>query len=264
MIRPRIHHFAGAPLLLVALLAVAVHGVVAYRTSVNLHQSTEEAEQALRLAERTNFLLSILKDAETGQRGYLITSRKEYLQPYKTAVQQIPGILNSLGTAPGLSANQLSKLADLRSVIKNKMAELQRTVELQEAGNKAAAIDMVLTGAGRADMLKIRALSSEISAESEHRLMEEAESRRHQSRIFSGLTITGGSVLFLILLASAIAIEGGSRRRDQLIGELKRNQDFLSNFVKHVPAAVAMLDRKMRYVHASDRWCSDYHLEGTD
>jgi PAS domain S-box-containing protein len=62
--------------------------------------------------------------------------------------------------------------------------------------------------------------------------------------------------------ALAEAFDSMSTRLQEKNRELKSNEALLREFIKHTPAAIAMLDTQMRYVQASDRFLTDYHLEG--
>ena len=60
-----------------------------------------EGLRARQLLVVTDELISTVKDAETGQRGYLLTGSDEYLAPYSTALAMIPHLLDRLAEAAG-------------------------------------------------------------------------------------------------------------------------------------------------------------------
>ncbi len=75
-------------------------------------------------------LMSTVTDAETGQRGYLLTQRETYLEPYQFALQQVDENLAALKTLLAENAGQLQRLAELEPLIAAKLEELHRAIDL--------------------------------------------------------------------------------------------------------------------------------------
>ena len=101
-------------------------------------------------------VLSVMRDAETGQRGYLLTQREEYLEPYTAALDEIEPLLARLAVLAEGDPPQQEALAQLRTQIATKRAELARTIELLRSGGATAALYLVMTGAGKVTMDGIR------------------------------------------------------------------------------------------------------------
>src|SRR4051794_25385774 len=80
--------------LALALLTMVATSVLAYGSWNTYSRQTEQLEITRRVATGSEGLLSALKDAETAQRGYLLTGREEYLEPYRQALIQIPRIMD--------------------------------------------------------------------------------------------------------------------------------------------------------------------------
>ena len=106
----------------------------------------------------TERLLLTLEDAETGQRGYLLTGNAAYLTPYEAAEAHLADRLRQLAAVP-LSANPewAGHVERISRVASAKMAELRRTVALSQAGDRAAALEVVQTDEGQQVMDAIRA-----------------------------------------------------------------------------------------------------------
>ena len=81
-------------------------------------------------------LLSTLKDAETGQRGYLLTQDEEYLAPYESALQEVSSELARLQTLTADNPPQRSRLDALAGKIHRRLEELTRTVTLTRNGER--------------------------------------------------------------------------------------------------------------------------------
>src|SRR5216683_6845413 len=91
-----IAHRAELLSLLFALVLVLVIGILSYRAWASFGRRSEQLATTQQIVDGTNALLSSLKDAETGQRGFLLTGDDRYLEPYRRALIEIPATLNTL------------------------------------------------------------------------------------------------------------------------------------------------------------------------
>jgi signal transduction histidine kinase len=111
-----------------------------------------------------NNLQSSILDAEAGQRGYLLTGRAEYLQPYAQAVVEIDHSLNALDGFYQDSPESEASLQQLREISAAKLSELALTIQLQQEGRVEASREIVLSNIGREKMEAIRVLGDKLLA----------------------------------------------------------------------------------------------------
>jgi signal transduction histidine kinase/CheY-like chemotaxis protein/CHASE3 domain sensor protein len=156
-------------------------------------------------------VLSMVKDAETGQRGYLLTGKDSYLDPYNAAVQEIGPGLDALQRLTIDNPTQQDRLGSLKQRIGAKLAELKQTIDLRQNQGQAAALAVVQSDRGKQDMDAIRDQVSAMEREEidlrAKRLAEMADaySRAIFSGIISSLLGIGltGVIGFLIFRAEA-------------------------------------------------------------
>jgi CHASE3 domain sensor protein len=122
-----------------------------------------EARQQLNARIRSAAtVLDLLNDAETGQRGFLLTGKPRYLAPYKHAVQQLPPFLNELHAQLDNDPALNTHLRQLDALTQRKLAELADTVHLAESGNREAAVALVQTDSGQTYMENARSEAGRI------------------------------------------------------------------------------------------------------
>jgi len=129
-----------------------------------------ESQQADNIAVRDAFelerhivqTLSLVQDAETGQRGYLLTGEDPYLGPYQSAVEALPGELDRLKPAMADDAQRAAELGELKSAIGDKLKELADTIAIYQSGDRAGALAMVRDDRGKAYMDRVREVVSNI------------------------------------------------------------------------------------------------------
>jgi len=169
-----------------------------------------------------NVLITLL-DAETGQRGYLLTRNEVYLTPYNTALSKVATERQQLMRLREDSqiASDIDKLLTL---IDQKTTELTETVKLAQTGRRSAALAVVETGRGKTVMDEIRAVGSNISAVADARLQAGLET---QKRNADGLAITTqiGAVLILIFAGGAMWI---MMRQIRALGVARRQVETLN------------------------------------
>jgi PAS domain S-box-containing protein len=160
-----------------------------------------------------------LTDAETGQRGYLLTGNRDYLQPYLEAKTAISGQMDSL--EPRLDPNTASRL---RRVTLAKLAELALTVRLYTQASPTAALDEVKTNRGRAEMDEIRGIIDSSIARQNAILRERDKAQERLANRTLFVASTGSAVLFAFLCFSSFTIGGMADRRESMIAELRESR----------------------------------------
>jgi signal transduction histidine kinase len=131
---------------------------------------------ALEVEAQLNRVLATATDAETGQRGYLLTGRLSYLEPYETARRELAPGIDKLASETADNPIQQKVLARLRSAAAAKMAELQKTVDLRSTGHGDDALALVNTDEGKELMSTIRQALADMRSE-ENALLERRSSR---------------------------------------------------------------------------------------
>ena len=176
-----------------------------------------------------DYFYSVLLDAESGQRGFLLTGEERYLQPYLKALSQLPALLGDIekehlrmGRSLGWEENKMNRLLHL------KLADMGRTIELRRQGELAAATALVLTDEGRLIMDQLRdALQRLRSADriylqqKDSQFIDSTRETRFTSTLLFMLVIMITIVGFLLLSRELkrrelLVIEAESARREQL------------------------------------------------
>jgi signal transduction histidine kinase len=111
---------------------------------------------SLSVRDQLTRVLSLVQSAETGQRGYLLTDRDNYLGPYRMAVDQLPANLGHLAELISDNPKQVNSTVELRQLVQQKLDELRSTIDQDNAGNHAAALAIVNNDSGYRLMMEIR------------------------------------------------------------------------------------------------------------
>jgi signal transduction histidine kinase len=229
----------------VAAMAIVLISEGAYRRSV------ASLDRLGAVASARNSLQSLtqgLVDAETGQRGYLLTGRPEYLQPYGRARQRIAEAMGYLhgyyGANPKTAATQLQ----LQRLTEAKLSELAETVRVQDEGRPEQARELLLTDMGRESMEAIRILGAQLLAE-ETRRVAEGRAEVYATLMTSRIGVALLTALSLLALATYLRQSAKLVRqqheqqrlvqaeRDHLEDEVARRTELLTALAQHLQTA---------------------------
>jgi CheY-like chemotaxis protein/signal transduction histidine kinase/CHASE3 domain sensor protein len=205
--------FAG---FLVAIAAVIVIAVLSYDSLNATERAAGSLTRAVEVLAQIQSLISTLKDAETGQRGFMLTDRESYLEPFLAAKESMPAELARLRALLGDDPAQRGRLEGLQTLAADKIQELNETVELKRAGKADAALAIVLTDRGKSAMDRIRLVVDEMQNQERQLIAQRAQEWR-KAASFSFAVTSGGSVVLLFLIAVAATIasrEFSARQRE--------------------------------------------------
>ncbi|MCW8092461.1 CHASE3 domain-containing protein [Alteromonas sp. ASW11-130] len=147
-------------------------------------------------------LLSNVKDAETGQRGFLVTEDQAYLEPYHDGTTQADRNLNALINKTSDNPSQTTRLNELSGLITEKFEELRLTIQLTKEGNKEAAIEVVNSDVGKNLMTEIKGLLEQFEQE-ELMLLSQRLANFEKAKTISLNAVFAAQALLLILVVIA-------------------------------------------------------------
>lgn len=211
------------PLAALAALALIFISETAY------YQSTRAMEALDTVTAARNHLTNLSRrivDAETGQRGYLLTARSEYLSPYRDAARDIDSDLRWLRSYYAAAPAQIALVDKLESRLNSRLSELGQTLRLFDEGKEDAWRTFVLTDIGKEKMDEIRSLLDQLLAEEARK---DSAGRRNvfETLMLNRIGVATMSVLSLLALGMYLrqtaALESHRRERQQAI-EAERDQ----------------------------------------
>jgi methyl-accepting chemotaxis protein len=182
-------------------LTLLVIAFVSYRNITGLIENDGWVDHGHQVRTELAVLLSIIKDAETGQRGYLLTGNDSYLEPYEAASREIKGTLDQVVQLTVDNPHQQRRMAVLGPLIDSKMAELKETIELRRNQGFDAALKVVQTNSGKAFMDQIRAVIADAGQEEVELLKRRAEDARASADSATAIILWGGLLGALVVAA---------------------------------------------------------------
>lgn len=198
-------------------------GIIAYLNTSTLYADAKAVTKTHNVLIALRDVASLAKDAETGQRGYLLTGEEAYLEPYAAALARLESRLSELEQLVEANPTQKARLPGVKMPLDTKLKELAETIRVRKQQGLDAARSIVLSDRGKNAMDQLRERLGEMEAAElavRHARLEEM-SAAYRTALVSGM-LTG---LLGIVLTVAIAILARramqTRRRQQwlLAGE---------------------------------------------
>ena len=195
---------------------------------------------------------STMKDAETGQRGFLISGDDRYLEPYRDATARLPTLLKVMRSS---RSNHLSAedLALLTRLIDRKLTELRTTIDLRQRQGFDAAAAVVRDDEGRATMDELRKAVTRIKADQLASLQQEIAVNDETTRVRTAVFILTGILNIAFLAWAYRLISQALRERDLALNvahgrgrELEEQKDLLSVTLASIGDCVVVTDSEGR------------------
>lgn len=230
-----------------AVLAVSEYG---YHKITNESRTVSLQEDT---ARRLQDLMTMVVDAETGQRGFLLTNDTSYLEPYDQATVQIPSLIGALRKNYANDETGLELLTHIAQAIQAKMTELELTIRLRRGGMLSESRAVLKTNLGRMKMDEVRASLDQLIA---HQQGKTARVRHRWSEVAAsmrvGLAIT--SALSLLTFFSYLRFYGSIAKKEAAAAEeTERERARLDVEVQKRTAELGELARNLQDVREQER-----------
>lgn len=245
------------PKMLISLpLAVLAAALLVFINESSFQESTK-ALASIVSAQQTRGAISKLVqqvlDAETGQRGFLLTGDPRYLEPYNTATTDINQNLDAMRQLFAPSRDQLADFDLMSRHVSRKLAEMDLSVRMRREGNEDGWKFVLTTDVGKEQMEAIREQSTKLLASS-IRKMEQGQVQIQKalqlSRIGIATTALVGLLAFyMYLLQTKALVASGIREKDSL----QRERDLLEKQVRERTARLAELATHLQNVREDER-----------
>ena len=236
-----------------ALLAAMVLVGINETGHMRSQDALEQMDQSMATRGDVNKLLQSMLDAETGQRGYLLTGNETYLEPYDKAVATVQTNLDRLRNQFMNSPDDMQEFALLSRQISRKLAEMELSLRLRRKGNEDAWKFILNTDVGKEHMEAIRTHAQELIARSDLRLsqgQQQIEQSLMLSRIGIATVTVIGLLAFYMYLRQAQAVQAVNLREQAL---LERERDRLEGLVRERTATLSELANHLQQVREEER-----------
>lgn len=245
-------HKMALNLVLAALAALVLVGLneAGYRQSRQTVKEVQETQVA-RLA--LNKLLQGVVDAETGQRGYLLTGETSYREPYDAAIVSVNDNVNALRKLYAGHASETAVVEVLAGHVARKLAEMEMSVRLRKGNNEDAWKFVITTDVGREEMDAIRNEVAKLMALSDQTLAH-GQDQIAQSLAIGRFGIPAiafaALIAFVLYLRQTDALRSADRRQQAV---LQRERNALEGEVRDRTATLAELATHLQDVRESER-----------
>jgi len=178
-----------------SLIILFISSLASYVSINNLIKSTELVKHSDEVILTTEAVISTLKDAETGQRGYLLTGNKIFLQPYYGSTDTAMAALNRIEAQTKDNVVQQKNVAELRNILARRLNIITSTIEIKSLGGQ---IDPTVLLEGKTYMDQARVVVTRMIKE-EKRLLESRTVELNKLTAYTPILILIAAVLAILI-----------------------------------------------------------------
>lgn len=177
----------------VSLLLLIISSVASFTSIKDLNESARWVDHTAEVIQRLEEINSRMKDAETGQRGYLLTGEEVFLDPYKSAGDSVARTLETVKQLTIDNPMQQQSCDDLELLIGKVFTVLDQTIQKGRSGTRSSLDTLLL---GKQYMDQARALIGNMEARERQLMLQRTEARKERANF----------TLILIVIAAVLAL----------------------------------------------------------
>ncbi|MHB1168535.1 MAG: sensor histidine kinase [Longimicrobiales bacterium] len=224
------------------LTIVVLIGVVSYRAmtrSITNAAAVAETHEVLASLQRVQ---SLLLDAESSQRAYIISGDRDYLARFESAHEHISGELIRLRELRLADTEGIGRLSQLGTLIAQRIATMREGISVYDASGRDAADAAVIADQGRALMDTIRALAGSIERRERVLLQNRLDRADLSARGARGVVVGSALFGFLLVFLSTHLIRRDIMERQRVESALRESEAVLGQFMESLPVGAYVID----------------------
>ena len=227
-----------------ALAILVVVGATNYIHLQNEDATARAVVHSHQVIETVDRVLIALDNAETGQRGYLLTKDKAYLAPFESATRTLRGALARLDTLAANDPAERDVAAQIGRLSGQKLEELRRTIALERAGRARASLALVKEGTGKREMDQLRLLLGGLRLREKGKMARREKTAVAAAREETHVLVGGFAVSFLLLFLAGVVIWRERERGLAAEDDLRRSETRYRMFFESNPQPAWIYDAR--------------------
>lgn len=240
MLRPTTRSPLQLALLMAGFAVIAVTSISSIWLADRINDVSDEVAHTLQVNATLVTYIAALRRAESGQRGYLVTGRNSYLEDYRIGLERNRELGEQLAGLIAEDPSRREQFQRLQPLVHQKLAELENTVAMKEAGQGISALALLETDAG------LRAMN-EISATIRGMLSEQTQSLGSSQRLADRLNL----ILFVVNFAGSLTIALLAVLAVRLIRRNSRDLLSAHTALEHSAARLALANRALEQANSN-------------
>lgn len=234
-------------ILLAAVLAgLILNAVVSYRATLRMVENERWVSHTHEVLAELATVVNAITDAESRQRGFIITGEERYLAPYSSEVVIASEHIERLKTLTQDNPRQQERLARLEPLVRTRLAMLQKGLELRRTQGAEAGRAFVQSGQGQGAMRQLRELAAAMQGEEERLLRTRSLESRESGRSALFSSMVSNSVLVLVFCLLYLFVHRSFRERERSEAALRAAHGLLEVKVEERTAELAQANEKLR------------------
>ena len=229
----------------ILIIILLIAGAAAYKNFLDLAEVNRLETNKRITLKKIEIVLGKVTDAETGQRGYIITGNEDYLRPYYTAIATIDKDIKELRFMTKDNAGHQQMLDTLEPLIIEKLGGLANRINLRKNKGFAAAAREVRIGKGKDVMDKIRKTTNGMEEDIRKSMEQKRKEIESQSKHTAFFILFGSSLAILIVGIASFITRREFIVRKQAEEELKKHHDDLEELVVKRTAELTKTNKQL-------------------
>jgi len=247
----------------VVVIIIVANTALSYHNTVRLYAAADGLARSERVQSALEQVLTSAAEAETGQRGYLITGNERYLAPFTAAEHRIDSEVSRLAQLTRDNAEQEAEVPRLQRFIVQKLDELRLIIAVRKENGSDAANALVLTDRGRLAMDSLHAVVSRMENRERSMIAEQAEAYAQSRDWAVSAGLAAGFTALVLVTAFVVLQQRNLRSRALAASELFEQKELFRTTLASIGDAVISTDRGARVTflnpvaEALTGWTSD-------